>query len=147
MSGFETLDVDVYLSSLKDDTILKSLFPGGNVLINADFGPKDNPDLYIVFSMETDHDTNTLGGNRAFTNPSYQIEANGHEIGFNVLRPIMERIDAIVTDPNSMRLIGTTFVGRFIRTNIIKHSTSLDNIRWHSLAGVYDLIAYTYNVP
>lgn len=143
MSGFETLDVDAFLTTMRNDTALKALFPGGNVIVNADFGLKEPPSFYLVFSMSSAEDTNSIGGHRVFTTPKYTVEAVGREVGFNVLRPIMNRVDVFLTAEAPGRTQGGTFIGRFIRQAVRKRASALDNVRWNYLAGDYELVIFT----
>lgn len=143
MSGFETLDVDAHIVTLRDDAALKALFPGGNVVLNADFGRKDPPPFYLVFSMSNADDVNSIGGHRAFVAPQYTVEAIGRDVAFDVLRPVMNRVDALLTAEAPGRVVNGTFIGRFVRTSVRKRATLLDNVRWYYLAGDYDLVAYT----
>lgn len=146
MSGFENLDANKFILALRDDVTMQSFFPNGKVILNSDFAPREPPTIYITFNMTASSDVNTMGGFRAFTKPSYLIEVVGREVGFDILRPIAERFDELLTSPDTSRLIGTTYIARFIRTNAMQRSDSLDNIRWNYLGGVYETMAYTYNV-
>lgn len=148
MAGYETLDVAKYIDTLRTDVQLQAMFPNNVVIMSKDLAGREAPSYYIVFTMTDAHDTNTLDGNRAFTSPSYQIEAIGREVGYDVLRPIIERIEAIVTErTDPPRQIGNTYVGRFIRTNILDWTQVIDNVRWHRLGGIYTTVAFTYVQP
>lgn len=141
--GIEVLDVHEYLLRLKDDTVLKSLFPGGDVLINADMSQREPPPFYIVFSVPSDEDVNNMGGERIMTKPDYMIQAIGRNVGLEILRPIMERIDDVITDLEAGEVVNNTYVGRFVRTNVIPRADTLNNVRWQYLACLYKLVAYS----
>lgn len=142
-TGIEILDVHAYLLQLQDDTVLKGLFPGGTVLINADLAQREPPPFYIIFSVPSDEDVNNMGGERVMTKPDYTIQAIGRNVGLEVLRPIMTRIDAVITDLDAGQVVNGTYVGRFVRTNVVVRAETLNNVRWQYLACLYKLIAYS----
>ena len=141
--GIEVLDVHQYLLGLRNDTVLRSMFPGGVVLINADLTKREPPPFYIVFSVPGDEDVNNISGERIMTKPDYMIQCIGRETGYEVLRPILERVEAIITADDAGTVVNGTYVGRFVRTNVVVRADSLNNVRWHYLAGLYKMIAYS----
>lgn len=144
MSGFEALDIHKFVKGLENDTLLKAMFPDGNVIISADYTPREPPPFYIVFSQINADDKNGMGGVRVFVDSMYHISTVGRDVGFDVLRPIAERIDAFLSSPDTPRQIGSTYIGRFIRQGSDATSVWLNNINWHYIDGMYKTIAYTY---
>lgn len=142
MSGFELLDVNRFVLGLQQDAALQALFPGGAVVINAKFAPRQPPDVHMVFDLLTDHEANSLGGNRVFCAPTYSVQCIGKEVGYDVIGPIMTRADAVLTAEDASRQVGSTWVGRFVRVNTLMDANSIDNVRWYWLGGVYEAIAF-----
>lgn len=143
MSGFEPLDAAAFLAMLKNDTALKALFPSGNVAINANVAPREPPPFYIIFTLIADDDVNAVGGHRVMNDATFYIEAIGREVAYDVLGPIMKRIDAIITNIGLNTIVGTTRIGKFIRQNVIMRADNIDNVRWFYLGGTYQTIIYT----
>jgi hypothetical protein len=143
MSGFEALDVHKFIMELKNDTVLKGMFPDGNVIINGSFAKEEPPPLYIVFTMVSGKDVNSMSGDRIMTRPQYSIVTIGKEVSLTILRSIVERIDYLVTKRDAAVTIGTTYVCRFIRDSVFVHTESLNKVRWESLGAIYNVIAFS----
>jgi hypothetical protein len=142
MAGFEPLDIVKYVeNTLTADTVLQGLF-GGTVALYFNVSVRQPPPFYVVFTMPSSHDVNAVGGYRVMEPTMVHIEAVGREIGYDVLRPIMERIEQLLSTANAQ--VGSTWIGRFIRTNVIPRPTDVfDGKKWFYLAGLYETVSFT----
>lgn len=141
MSGFEPVDAIAYVQNiLTADSVLQDLF-GGTVKLYFNAAVRQPPPFYIVFTMPSSHDVNAVGGYRVMEPTMVHIEACGREVGYDVLRPIMERVEQLLSAAN--QLVGTTWVGRFIRTNVLTRNDIFDGVRWFYLAGLYETVTFT----
>jgi len=141
--GVELLDAVKLLLQLRTDAGLQALFPASTVVMYTDFVPREPPAVYIVISLVQDRDTNTIGVNRVMNSPTFHIEVIGREVGYDVLRPISEYIDHKITAYSFAQQVGNTWVGQFMRQNVIMHADNLDNVRWYCLGGIYDTRVFT----
>ena len=142
MSGFEPVDAIAYLdNTLTADTVLQGLF-GGTVSLYFNTAVRQPPPFYVTFTMPSSHDVNAVGGYRVMEPTMFHIEACGREVGYDVLRPIMERIEQLISVESVQ--FGSTWIGRFIRNNVFARPTEVvDGVRWFYLAGLYETVTFT----
>ena len=142
MAGYEPADAMQYISTiLREDVTLKAMWTDNIVKLYQSVAPREPQPFYIVFHMPSEHDTVANGGYRAFTNITFHIEACGREIGYDILRPIMDRVDYLLCEQSAQ--INNTYVYRFVRRNVMSHADEYAGVRWFFLAGTYETVAFT----
>ena len=145
MAGFEVLDaIERIMNLLTMDAEMQALFPNNTVNAYHQEAPREPPDFYMVLTMPSEKDVSGMGGFKIMALPTFYLETIGKEITYNVLRPIAERADLLLTQPGTSALTNNTWVGKFIRTNtIIRPPDTIANFRWWSIGGVYENVNNT----
>lgn len=149
MAGYEVLDaIQRIIQLLADDTTMQSLFPNDTVNAYHQEGPREPPDLYIVLTMPSERDVTGLGGSKIMALPVFALATIGKEMTYDVLRPIAERADLLLTQSGTSALVNNTWVGKFIRTNTMIHPPeTIANVRWWSISGIYENATNTALFP
>lgn len=130
------------ISLLTGDTVLAAMFDEGTVQLFGEHVPQNTVKKAIVYTMPSADDMIAMGGFRMFSNAGYMLDAVGRDTGHDAIRPIANRIDDLLDNEPSQVIDGVVYVGRFIRTNIIKRSEAYDNVWWSYYGQLYETIVY-----
>lgn len=135
------------ITFLRTDTILASIFTGFGLFavpVYADYAPREVVPPYIITTTQSAEDTNAIGAERAFVNPTFQITCISKEGGYEQIAPVADRVDNLLTSTDAI-IVDGVYVTRLVRSGVLIYTDDIDNIRYYSIGQIYSNIAYAYS--